>query len=131
MDYKTRKELNQLSKAVFGSTSKWQKFVNNGEAVPVTETVRVLNGETEEIKEEQRQLTYYGPNGGELPQFEVKHYTTETIKERMILIKTQKEQIRALIEKLRKEESEKREAEVAKIETIKVVESQSGSAIEI
>ena len=49
----------------------------------------------------------------------------------MILIKTQKEQIRALIEKLQKEESEKREAEVAKIETIKVVESQSGSAIEI
>ena len=50
MDYKTRKELNQLSKAVFGSTSKWQKFVNNGEAVPVTETVRVLNGETKKLR---------------------------------------------------------------------------------
>ena len=30
MDYKTRQELNQLSKQVFGTSSKWQKLVNDG-----------------------------------------------------------------------------------------------------
>ena len=34
MDRKTREELNALSKKVFGSTSKWQKLVNNGVAEP-------------------------------------------------------------------------------------------------
>lgn len=30
MTYKERQELNQLSKEVFGTSSKWQKLVNNG-----------------------------------------------------------------------------------------------------
>lgn len=34
MDRKTREELNALSKKVFGTTSKWQKLVNNGVAEP-------------------------------------------------------------------------------------------------
>ena len=30
MEYKTRKELNQLSLMAFGASSRWQKFVNKG-----------------------------------------------------------------------------------------------------
>jgi hypothetical protein len=36
MDRKTRDELNQLSKQVFGTSSRWQKIVNNGVAEPMS-----------------------------------------------------------------------------------------------
>ena len=121
MDRKTREELSQLSTQVFGSSSKWQKFVEDGEMVPVMETVKVLDGATKETKEEQRQVMHMGKNGAEVPKFEIKHYTAETIRERMITIKTQKKQVQALIEKLQKEEADKKAA-------IEVVAAQSGSA---
>ncbi len=34
MDRKAREELNEMSKKVFGTTSKWQKLVNKGVAEP-------------------------------------------------------------------------------------------------
>lgn len=128
MDYQTRQELNKLSKEIFGSSSKWQKFVNNGEAVPVMETVKVLDGKTEEVREEQRQLVYHGPNGGELAKFEIKRYTAETIVERMLLMRSQREQVRAMIKKLQEEEAAKKAQEAAQKEATDAVASVSGSA---
>ena len=125
MDRKTREELNQLSKEVFGSSSKWRKFVDSGELLPVMETVKVLDAQTEEVKEEQRQLIHHGPNGGEQAKFEIKRHTPESIKERMILMLAQREQVRQMIEKLQKEEAEKK----AKEEANKTVASVSGSAV--
>ncbi|CAM6005510.1 unnamed protein product [Sphagnum balticum] len=42
MDRKTREELNDLSKRVFGSTSRWQKLVNNGVTEPLERDREVM-----------------------------------------------------------------------------------------
>lgn len=42
MNRKTREELNEMSKKVFGTSSRWQKIVNNGIAEPYERDRKVM-----------------------------------------------------------------------------------------
>lgn len=74
MNRKTREELNALSKKVFGSSSKWQKIVNQGVAQPYERDRKVMipkaNGQLEEKVFTERK-------------FVVEHMTVEQVRAKM------------------------------------------------
>jgi len=76
MEYKTRQELNELSLKAFGTSSKWQKLVNNGRP---------------ELYERDREVVIPGANGLSKKVFKdqklvLKRFTVEEIKKHMMQI---------------------------------------------
>jgi len=131
VDYKTRQELNALSKEVFGSSSKWQKLVTKGYSELITEEVEeYVPGETDkdgvvgEGSTRKVQIPVKLPNGAH--QSVWKYHTPESVKTHMVERKRQLEELRALVEKMKAEEKAKKDQE----ELTKQVQAEaSGSAL--
>ena len=127
-DRKTIDELNQLSKEVFGSSSRWRKLVERGSLELIQEdTTRLKHDGTKETVK--TPLMYVGPNGGELPQSQLVRYTVETIKEKMLSLKAQREQFFEMIKKQQEEQKAAKEAAEAAKKTEEMVASASGSSV--
>lgn len=73
MTRKTREELNELSKQVFGSTSRWQKIVDKGVAEPHTREREVMvptrNGMEKKVFTDKKDV--------------IKHYSVDEVRKLM------------------------------------------------
>jgi hypothetical protein len=120
----TVNELNALSKEVFGTTSKWKKMIDMGVTEPVMEDTKrlTLKDGKEEYETVKTQKTHIGPNGAELPLFNLHHYDVDSVKEFMLGILVQRIQIRQAIERAKEEKAK---------ETLRqqITEQASGTAV--
>lgn len=123
---KERLELNALSTEVFGTSSRWQKFVDKGYKEMVTEDKIEIVPPAKEGDEPTTKtvqvpvLTEFGSK-----RFGIKRYTVESIKEFMLKLKKQMDDIRALIQK---QQEERKAAEEAKNKVVQTLENSTGSA---
>src|ERR1035437_517321 len=96
--YKVRKEMEELSKVVFGSRSKYKKFIDNGIPQMVTkkvmETVPGVDGAPDTTKEVE--VDVLDENG--VKQIRVKHFTVDQMFAWMIELKTTHEAMVANIQ---------------------------------
>lgn len=119
-----RKELSDLSQEVFGTRSRWQKMVTKGNSElitrKVTEIVEAESGDPKTVEKTVPVLTASG-----VQQFENKYYTVEGVKEYMIALKKQRDEILALIQKQNEERKQKALEEAA---LLKLQEENGGSA---
>jgi len=121
-----RKELDALSKEVFGTSSRWQKLVNRGyvELVTekVTETVPGENGEPDTTREvDAPKLRKDGAH-----QSVMKQHTVESIREAMLEGKAKIDEMKAKIAAMQAEQAAKQEAD-ARAKALQ--ESAGGSAV--
>lgn len=84
-----RLELNQLSKEVYGTTSKWQKMINKGEIAPQVEKM-----------DDGTERTYMG----------ISYYSVEEIKKTMLELKAEQEADEEKELKLQQEEEARKQA---------------------
>ena len=107
-----RKELDALSRDVFGISSRWQKMVEKGEKElvthEVTETVPAEK-EGEEPTTRQVRVPLLSERGEQ--QFVMKRHTVECVKELLSGYKSQLDTIRAQIAAQKEEASAKQRAE--------------------
>lgn len=104
LDYKTKQELNALSKEVFGVSSRWQKLVKNGYSEVITEEVEELVPSDvlgEEPKTEKVRKPVLRADGAKLST--TKRYTVESVKELMLKLKTAREEYLARLKKMQEE----------------------------
>ena len=129
IDRQMVQEMNELSKEIFGTKSKWRKILESGEARLVTEEETVYNPEHKEDEPEmftrRRIVMHHGPNGGQLPKHEIKHYSLEELRAAMITIK--QERLLRVLESIKKEEEAK--AKAAEDQLKAVISHNSGSAV--
>lgn len=123
-DRQTREELNALSLAVFGSSSRWQKLVKNGYTKLKTRTVKELvpseveGEEPKEIEVEQPILL----NGAK--QSELIRLTVDGVREMMLELQAKREAFWAQLQKQREDqEAARQQAELEK----KVQDTASGA----
>lgn len=112
LDYKTKQELNALSKEVFGSSSRWQKLVNSGFADLVTEEVEEVvpadeNGEKGGVELVQKPVL----NASGLTQSVTTRHTVESVRELMLRLKASRDAYFARLKAL--QEARKAEEEQA------------------
>lgn len=111
VDVKTRKELNELSKEVFGSSSRWQKIITKGYAEvsfeEVTETVPAAKEGDAETTQTAQKPVMVGTNAYKQL---VKYQTLETVREYMLERKKQLDEIRTKIAQMQAEAKAKQEA---------------------
>src|SRR5580693_10476931 len=99
-----RKELDLLSKDIFGSSSRWQKLINKGYDEMVTEEVEETvpaEKEGEEPTKRMVKVPVLAPNGTH--KFVRKYHTIESVLEFMVEQKKQLDIVRAQIAKQRDE----------------------------
>ena len=121
----TINELNALSRAVFGTTSKWRKMIDSGVPELVEENTTKLTVENgKEQKETVKTAKLYtGPNGdAEIHQSTLKHYTVSEVREFMLMVLDRRKQMQDTINRL---EAENNAQDAAK----RVAEKASGSSI--
>lgn len=112
-----RKELDALSKEVFGTSSRWQKLVNKGYDELVTEEVTETTPaekEGDEPTKKQVQVPVLTASGAK--QYVRKHHTVESVKEFLGVQKIQLDLVRKQIAQLQEEAKAKQEEEKAKKE---------------
>ena len=119
-----RKELDTMSKEVFGSTSHWQKLVNKGYIQQITEkkteTVLGVDGAPDTTKEvDSPVLRADGAH-----QAVTKYHTVESIKALLLEMKTQRDKIMAMIQAQQTEQKAKAEQD----EIAKKVQEEAGGA---
>ena len=116
--------LKNLSKEVFGASSRWQKLINRGYVDLITEetTEYVPNDKDPDAEGTTRQVNVPVLKNG-MKQSTIKYHTVDSIRQYMIDRKATIDKIRALMQ-------EQRKAQLAKEEAQKKVEGLgSGSAI--
>lgn len=96
------KEMNALSKAVFGSSSKWRKMVEKGvhELIEEDTTKLTIKDGKEEKENVKTAKMHVGSNGGELHQYTLKHYTVEEAKEFLLTVLDRRTQLQEAIKRL-------------------------------
>ena len=98
-----RKEIDSLSKAVFGSSSRWQKLINKGYSELVTEEVEeTVPAEKEGYVPTTQKVKKPVLKNGAL-QYVPKHHTVESVLEYMVEEKKKLDTLRAEITKKREE----------------------------
>lgn len=132
LNKKERKELDNLSKEVFGSSSRWQKLIGKGYTELVTKEVTETvppEKEGDEPTTKTVQVPVKTESGADL--YVTKYYTPKSVKKFMEEQKVALEDLRRQIEKLQEEQvklqeqqQKKREAE----ETAKKINSQMGGS---
>lgn len=122
-----KKEMDKLSLEVFGTKSRWRKMVEQGVAELIEEdTTRLFIKDGVENKETVKTpLMHEGANGGQMLQFQLKRYTMEEVKEKLIFLKTQRDNFLSALKKQQEDEKTAKELEKAKT----VVQTASGSSI--
>lgn len=123
-------EMNELSKEVFGSVSKWRKILEKGETRILTEEETIYNPEPKEGEQEVTKRTvatlHHGPNGGKLVKHETYRYTVEELKARMLEVKSQRIK---LLEAMKKQEEIKEAAKEIEDNTKLIISKSSGTAV--
>ncbi len=120
-----RKELDALSLEVFGSSSRWQKLVNNGAIMPVMEKkIETVPG-TETTPETTTEVEVPVLRADGAHQSTIIKHTPESVKAMMIELKIRREKILAMIDAQQKEQKAKEEKEALQK---KVQEELGGSA---
>ncbi len=117
-------ELNKLSKEVFGSSSKWRKMIEKGVGELTeedTKKLEIIDGK-EISKIVKTPKMHVGDGGGELHQYNLKHYTVESVKEFMLMVLDRRAQMQQAIKRL--EEQKKAEEAIRK-----AAEEASGTAV--
>lgn len=124
--YQERKELNALSKEIFGSSSRWKKILDKG--LPELVTHKVAKTETidgvETTKEVEEALL--APNTTKVRQYTQKYYTLETLTAWMKDLKQKRDEYLA---KVKKEEEERKAKEEQDKMLNKTHEEFGGSAL--
>ena len=121
-----KQELNELSKEVFGSSSRWHKLVTQGYAELLTEEVtEFVPGEKEGDEGTTRKVSVPKLHKG-IKQSVTRFHTVESVHELMKARKAMLDQIRAEMKKAQEEkEAKAKQAELTK----NVHEELSGSAV--
>lgn len=121
-----RKELDSLSKEVFGTSSRWQKLVDKGYDELVTEEVtETVPAEKEGDEPTTRQVRVPVLSESGAKQFVRKFHTVESVREFLGVQKIQLDLIREQIRKLQEDEQAKKLEEAR---TKQIHEEASGSA---
>jgi hypothetical protein len=125
LDRKTIEELNELSLSVFGVKSRWRKLVDRGSTEIVMEDTTRLHadGTKENV---QTPVMHEGKAGGQLQKQGIVRYTPESIKEKMLFMKKQRDEMFAT---LLKQQEEQKAAMQAQEEAKNAVSSASGSSL--
>ena len=121
-----RLKLNELSKEVFGVSSKWQKILRDGTTSVLTRTVKetVPGKEGEEHTVKEVEVPVLTPHGAK--QLVTKRYTVEDIHSMLLGYKAQLDAIKAI----QKQQLEEKTAAEAKHKALKEIhESAFGSAV--
>jgi len=120
-------ELNELSKYVFGSTSKWKKLMEKGQLTAVTEEVtEYVPNETDPDAEGTTRKVQVPVKVGNSPLSTVKRYSYEEVKEYLLTLKSKKDE---LMEKIRQHQEEQRKKQEQEALQKKVQEELGGSAL--
>ena len=121
-------ELNELSKEVFGSKSRWRKLVDRGSAEVVMEDTTRLHadGSKETV---QTPVMHVGANGGEVQQQQLVRYTPESIKEKMLFMKKQRDEMFATLLKQQEDQKAAKEGLKAQEQAKNMVSAASGSSL--
>ena len=121
-------EMNELSKEIFGTTSKWRKILEKGQVVMMTEEETLYNPEAKEGEPEFTKrlipALHHGPKGGKLIKHETKYYTVDELKAELVKIKTQKAEIVKLQAAVKEELAKNKAEENARM----IVAQNSGTA---
>lgn len=126
VDFKTKQELNALSKEVFGTSSRWQKLVEKGYSEVLTEEVEETvpaekEGEDPTVQKVTKPIKT--ASGGF--QSVTKRHTIDSVRELMLKIKQQREDYVVRFKKMQEEQKAAQEKmELAK----KIHDETSGSA---
>lgn len=124
--YQERKELDAISKEIFGSSSRWKKFLDKGMPELVTHKVtrtETVNG-TETTKEVEEPLLV--PGTTKVRQYTQKYFTLETLTAWMKDLKQKRDEF---IAKMKKEEEERKAKEEEKKRLEAAQEELGGSAL--
>jgi hypothetical protein len=125
-----REELSNLSKEVFGTRSRWQKMVERGSSELLTrKTIKEVANEAGDITHQETEEAILTTSGRQ--QFITKHHTIDSVREYMVSLKKQRDEIIAMINKQNEESKAKAEAEKAKAEqeqALMNVNSQGGGS---
>lgn len=120
-----REELKKLSQEIFGASSKWKKFLDNGTKELVTmkkvETVPGENGAPDTQKEVDVPILFNG-----VKQYRQKYYTVESLLELFQGLKKKRDEFMAMIKKQNEEAQAKKLAEE---QAKKVQDELGGSAL--
>lgn len=113
LTHEEKTELNDLSREVYGSSSRWQKLINKGYAKLVTEetTEYVPNPEDEEKEGTTQKVNVPVLYKNGAKQSVQTYHTVDSVKAEMVDRKAKLEEIRALIKKQQDEARAKREQE--------------------
>lgn len=118
-------KMNSLSLEVFGTKSKWRKFMDKGDFIHLTEDTKKLTIDEETKKEKyetvQTPVMHVGKNGGEVEQMVIKRYTLEEVEQVMLYIQHRNKMIAEMVQKQKAEHEAKQEA-------AKVVSQATGSS---
>lgn len=125
MDYKTKQELNALSKEVFGVSSRWEKLVTKGYTELVTEEVEETipaekEGDEPTVSKVSKPLLT--KSGG--VQSVTKRHTTASVKELMLKLKEGRDAYLAKVKKIQEEQKAAQE----KLELAKRINQESGGS---
>jgi hypothetical protein len=105
-----REELSSLSKEVFGTRSQWQKILDKGHSELVTrKIIETVKGEDGQDKQEEKTMADLNSAGKR--HFYTKYHTVESLKEWMLSLKTQRDEIIAMMNKQNEERKAKAEEE--------------------
>lgn len=106
IDRKTKEELNQLSKEVFGSSSKWRKMMDLGVPEVVEENTKklVMKDGKEEYETVKTAVLYKE----QMPLNTLRRYTVSEVRDFMLTVKDRQDQVRAAIKRI--EEQQKAQA---------------------
>ena len=127
LDSQTREELEALSKEVFGTTSRYQTLMTKGESLPVTFTVTELVPGVDGAEDTTREVEVNETvPGSKVLRLKHVYHTVESVRKRMLDIKSKQDQYRALVAQM---EANKK-AEQDKAKRLQDVQGQlGGSAI--
>jgi hypothetical protein len=130
---KVREELEELSKEVFGASSRYQKLLRDGLPEPVTEDVTEYvpaeGDKPEETKTVKVPVYYANVKKGkqtQIPLIRVRHFDVDSVKTYMLELKAQLDEVKAKIKAVQEEQKKKREEEALRS---KVHEHAGGSAL--
>lgn len=128
LSHEQRKEYSELSKDVFGSSSRWEKLLSKGLVEPVTTTMREFlpSGDEDGGGTEKDVEVPVTVGKSTVPYLHVKRFTVESVKDYMLERKKKVEEVRAFIAKMQAEQKANRDAAELKA---KLQDQVGGSAL--
>ena len=109
-------KLKELSKEIFGASSRWRKILDDGVTTAVTRQVVKEKAPGEEGTEDTYTTVHVEENG--IKQYYVKRYTLDSLLEYLLDVKSKRDAIMAQLKALQDEQKAKAMAEKAKNEAL-------------